>query len=266
MKITRVLAGNPGMFTGKGTNSWIVESDGEVVVIDPGPALEDHKQALLEAVGNNRPIAVLVTHCHLDHIESANDISTALGVEAMGSCPGPGFKPNRVLADGDVIKVGEVAIVAIDTPGHVAHHLCFRAGDALFTGDHIMGGSSVIVEYMADYLDSLEKIRGLGVSMLYPGHGEIMDDPDEVIGWYLDHRLEREQQIIAALERGARSIGEIVEICYEEVDPIIFPMAARSVGAHLRKLEQENLVTLPFGSADWSSRVVFPVVTSASDA
>jgi len=266
MKITRVLAGNPGMFTGKGTNTYVVASAGEVAVIDPGPALEDHREAVLEAIGDDKPVAVLVTHCHLDHVESANEIAATLGVLAMGPCPGPAFKPDRLLADGEVIQVGEVAIVAIDTPGHSAHHLCYRAGDALFTGDHIMGGSSVIVEFMSEYLASLEKARQLGVSMLYPGHGEIMEDPDKVIGWYLEHRLEREKQIVSAIESGAKSIGGIVEICYEEVDPIVFPMAARSVGAHLRKLEQEGFVTLPFGSSDWSSRVVFPAIASEPDA
>ena len=129
-----------------------------------------------------------------------------------------------------------------------------------------MGGSSVIVEYMTEYLASLEKTRQLGVSMLYPGHGEMMEDPEAMIGWYLEHRLERESQIVSAIESGAKSIGDIVEICYEEVDPIVFPMAARSVGAHLRKLEQERFVTLPFGSADWSSRVVFPAIASETDA
>jgi len=248
------------MFTGKGTNTWVVESAGEAAVIDPGPALEEHEEAVIAAIGDATPVAVLVTHCHLDHVESANALATRLEVEALGSCPGPAFKPDRVLADGDVIEVGEVSIEVICTPGHTPHHICFRAGDALFTGDHVMGGSSVIVEYMAEYMESLERVLGIGVTMLYPGHGETMDSPDEVIGWYIEHRLEREQQIISVLEGGARTIGEIVEVCYEDIDPIFFLMAARSVGAHLRKLVDEGLVELPHGSSDWQSRVLFPVV------
>lgn len=256
MKITRVLAPNPGMFTGRGTNTWVVSSGGEAVVIDPGPAIASHTEAVMAAVGTNKPIAVLVTHCHLDHVDSANAVAQQLQVKAMGSCPGPAFKPDRILVDNDVIEVGEVSVEVIDTPGHTAHHLCFRAGDALFTGDHIMGGSSVIVEYMAEYLESLEKVRGIGVTMLYPGHGEVMEDPDEVIDWYREHRLEREQQILDALHRGARSVGEIVEACYQDIDQAYFLMAARSVGAHLRKLAAEGIVTLPHGSSDWSSWVV----------
>ncbi|MBU1492379.1 MAG: MBL fold metallo-hydrolase [Actinobacteria bacterium] len=259
MKITRVRAGNPGMFTGQGTNTWLVESAGEVAVIDPGPSLEQHEEAIVAAIGTAKPVAVLVTHCHLDHVEIANALARRFRAAALGACPGPAFKPDRVLADGDVVVVGEVSIEVIDTPGHTPYHLCYRAGDALFTGDHIMGGSSVIVEHMIEYLASLEKLRGIGVTMLYPGHGEPMEDPDEVIEWYVEHRLERERQILAALERGARTVGEIVEACYLDVDPIFFLMAARSVGAHLRKLVTEGLVELPHGSSDWSSRVVFPL-------
>lgn len=265
MKITRVLAPNPGLFTGRGTNSWVVASDGKVAVIDPGPNLPDHRSELLEAVGRQEVVAVLVTHCHPDHVALANPLASELGAPSMGGCPGPGFKPDRLLVDGDVVEVGEERLEVIGTPGHTAHHLCYRAGGALFAGDHVMGGSSVIVEHMADYLESLEKLRGIGLTMLYPGHGEPMDDPDEVIGWYIAHRIEREAQIVAALERGRRTVGHIVEECYRDVDPAFHLMAARSVGAHLRKLCAEGVVALPMGSADWSSRVVYPAPAAESD-
>ncbi|MCJ7725885.1 MAG: MBL fold metallo-hydrolase [Acidimicrobiia bacterium] len=265
MKITRVLAPNPGMFTGRGTNTWVVSSAGEAVVIDPGPAIASHTEAVMAAVGTDKTVAVLVTHCHLDHVESANAVAGKLKVKAMGSCPGPAFKPDRVLVDNDVIKVGEVSMLVIDTPGHSAHHLCYRAGDALFTGDHVMGGSSVIVEYMAEYIESLEKVRGIGVSMLYPGHGEVMEDPDEVIDWYLEHRREREEQIVAALRGGAKTVGDVVEICYQDIDQAFFLMAARAVGAHLRKLAAEGMVSLPHGSSDWSSWVVLLAPSEQDD-
>jgi glyoxylase-like metal-dependent hydrolase (beta-lactamase superfamily II) len=260
MKISRVVAPNPGMFTGSGTNTWLVESDGRVVVIDPGPDLPEHRAALSAAVARLEPDAVLVTHCHLDHVHAANPLAAELGVPAMGACPGPSFKPDRVLADGDLVTVGTVDIEVIETPGHTADHLCYRAGEALFTGDHIMGGTSVIVEHMADYLESLEKIRGIGVTMLYPAHGEPMDDPDEVIDWYVAHRLERERLIIAAVEAGAGTLGDVVELSYRDVDPAFHVMAARSAGAHLRKLADDGMLTLPQGSEDWSS----PIVVEAS--
>ena len=266
MNITRILAPNPGMFTGQGTNTWLLESAGRAVVIDPGPAMEEHEEAIVEALGEQEPVAVLTTHGHLDHVESANAMATRLNVPALGSCPGPAFKPDRLLADGDTVEVGEVVIEVIGTPGHTAHHLCFRAGDTLFTGDHVMGGSSVIVEHMTDYLESLERLRGVGLTTLCPGHGEPMDDPEAVLAWYVDHRLERERQIVDALDRGVRMIGDIVEICYEDVDPAFHLMAARSVGAHLRKLADEGLVELPMGSSDWTSRARYPIARPDDEA
>ena len=116
----------------------------------------------------------------------------------------------------------------------------------------------MIVEHMSDYLHSLRKIQGVGLTMLYPGHGPPMEDPDEVVEWYLDHRLERERQIIEAIEDGAPTVGGIVEACYLDVDPILHPLAARSVGAHVRKLAEEGMIDLPLGSSDWLSPVVFP--------
>lgn len=256
MNITRVMASNPGMFTGTGTNTWVIESEGKGAVVDPGPSLDSHRDAVWKAVEGLEPVALFITHCHLDHVGLANWLSEAWGAPALGGCPAPGFKPDRVLADGDVVQVGAMAVEVIATPGHTAHHFCYRAGEALFTGDHVMGGTSVIVEHMAEYFESLEKIRGIGVTMLYPGHGEPMEDPDEVIGWYTEHRLGRERQIVAAIERGARTVGAIVEACYLDVDPAMHLMAARSVGAHLRKLAVEGFVELPMGSEDWSSPVL----------
>lgn len=255
MQISQVVAPNPGLLTGAGTNTWIVESEGRAAVIDPGPELEQHRQAIIEALGELEPVGVLVTHCHPDHALLANRLADTLRVPAMGGCPGPGFKPDRRLVDGDAVEVGAVLVVALHTPGHTAHHLCYRVGDALFTGDLVMGGTTVLIEHMADYLESLRKVQGTGLKVLYPGHGEPMPDPESVLADYLEHRLGRERQILAAVREGAPTIGEIVERVYEDVDVALYPLAARSVAAHLRKLCEENLVVLPQGSADWSSPV-----------
>lgn len=123
----------------------------------------------------------------------------------------------------------------------------------------------MIVEHMSDYLDSLKKVQGVGLTMLYPGHGEPMEDPDEVINWYLDHRLERERMIIEAIEHGVPTVGGIVEEVYTDVDPAFHLMAARSVGAHVRKLEEEGMIGLPMGSSDWLSPVVFPAAAVDED-
>ena len=116
--------------------------------------------------------------------------------------------------------------------------MCFRIGRLLFSGDHIVGGSSVVVEDLTRYLESLRRLRPLGLERIYPGHGTEIDNPDEVIDWYLAHRRQREREIVAAMEAGARTVDEIVEIVYRQVDPSLHSLAAVSVAAHLRKLEE----------------------------
>jgi glyoxylase-like metal-dependent hydrolase (beta-lactamase superfamily II) len=255
MKIQRVLAPNPGIFTGTGTNAWVGSTGGEAVIVDPGPLIESHRKAILETLGGLDPVAVLVTHCHPDHVPAANPLAAELGVPALGGCPGPGFKPDRLLVDGDRIEVGDAVVEAIHTPGHTPFHFCFRVDASLFTGDHVLGGTTVIVEHMSEYMESLEKLRGTGLKRLFPGHGPIIRNPDAVLTEYLEHRWERERQILEALDQGAATIGQVVERVYAAVDPALWPLAARSVGAHLRKLVDEGRVTMPYGTDDWSSPV-----------
>ena len=258
METINVRAPNPGLFTGSGTNSWILVSDRQSVVIHAGPDLEIHESALMEALDETEPVAVLITHPHPDHCLLANRLAGTLGVPAMAACPGPGFKPDRTLVDAEEVGFGTEAIEVIETPGHTSHHLCFRVGNALFSGDHIIGGSSVIVEHMTEYLESLGKLQGMGIEMIYPGHGDPMGDPESVIAGHIEHREEREAQIMSAVRAGAGMIGSIVERVYADVDPVFFHMAARSVGAHLRKLAEEERVELPLGSSGWSSPVRLP--------
>ncbi len=245
MKINRVLANNPGPFTGPGTNTWILDdSGGSVVVIDPGPVDSKHVTAIMEEVGSRSVVAVLVTHTHSDHAPLANPLARDLGVPAVGHARGPSFEPGIRLLDGARFDVGELDLVVIHTPGHSDDHLCFRAGNVLFTGDHIMGGSSVMVESMGPYLRSLEKLRGTGLERLHPGHGDDMDDPDGVIDWYLAHRLQRHEQIFEAISNGAESIPLIVETVYADVDSTLHPLAARSVQAHVTLLQDEERIAL----------------------
>jgi glyoxylase-like metal-dependent hydrolase (beta-lactamase superfamily II) len=124
------------------------------------------------------------------------------------------------------------------TPGHSDDHLCFEVDRALFSGDHIIGGSSVMVEDLARYLESLRKLRPLDLERVYPGHGDEIERPAETIDWYIAHRLQREREIIAALEGGASTVAEVVEVVYADVDASLHPLAAISVAAHLRKLEE----------------------------
>lgn len=245
MKIDRVLANNPGPFTGPGTNTWVLDDGkGSVVVIDPGPVDSRHATAIMDIVGRRSLVAVLVTHTHSDHAPMANPLARDIGVPAVGYAPGPSFEPDVRLLDGARFDVGDLGLDVIHTPGHSDDHLCFRADDVLFTGDHIMGGSSVMVEDMGPYLRSLEKLRGKGLTRLHPGHGDEMDDPDEVIDWYLAHRRQRHEQIYQAIQDGAVSIPDVVEVVYADVDSSLHPLAARSVQAHVTLLRDQDRIAL----------------------
>jgi len=242
VRIERVLAPNAGPFTGPGTNTWLLESDGEIVVIDPGPISDAHLGAILAAVGRRSVTSVLVTHTHSDHAPLANPLARELEVPAYGHAPGPEFEPDLRLTEGSTVTLGGIALEVIHTPGHSDDHLCFLTGRLLFTGDHIMGGSSVMVEDMGSYLRSLERLQSLDLDRLYPGHGPEVEQPQEVISWYIAHRLQREQEVLEAIAEGAVDVDSIVESVYRNVDRSLHPLAARSVVAHLRKLEEEGRI------------------------
>jgi len=255
VKVSRVLAPNPSVFTGPGTNTWVVSSEGQAVVIDPGPQIPDHISAIREALAGFEPVAVFVTHTHPDHAPAAEPLARALGVPTIGSAPGPEFRPDRRIAHGDSVGCGELVVVAVATPGHTADSTSYRIDDALFTGDHIMGGSTVIVEDMSDYLASLRVLLDTGLRVIYPGHGSLIEDPDATIAEYLAHRLEREAQIVAAVEKGAGTVGEVVESVYVDVDPSLHGAAALSVNAHLRKLAGDGAVRFPSPGDGWEAAV-----------
>ncbi len=250
MRIERILAPNPGLFTGPGTNTYLV-GDQALVVIDPGPLESSHRESIERAVAGRTVLAVIVTHTHPDHAPLANPLSRAWDVPALGYAPGPEFDPDRILADGDVVEIGPDRLTVIHTPGHSDDHLCFLADGALFTGDHIMGGSSVMIDDLVPYLASLERLQAFRLDRLYPGHGPEIDRPQEVISWYIAHRRQREREIVAAIEAGASSVGEVVERVYSEVDSALHPLAARSVEAHLRKLAGEHVVRLDRGRIEF---------------
>jgi glyoxylase-like metal-dependent hydrolase (beta-lactamase superfamily II) len=244
VRIQRILAPNPGPFTGPGTNTYLVVSGRETLIIDPGPLDPDHRDTILSALSKLQPLGVLATHTHEDHAPLCNPLAAELGVPVYGFAPGPGFKPDVLLADRECVTYGTEQLEAVHTPGHSPDHLCYLAGRDLFTGDHIMGGSSVVVEDMAAYLASLRRLQTMSLDHLYPGHGLVMDDPAGILEGYIDHRLEREQQVLAAIETGANTVMEIVRTVYSDVDPALHSLAAMSVRAHTAKLVDDGLVVL----------------------
>ena len=241
---TRAYSPDPG------TNTWVLDDGtGEVVIIDPGPVDTSHVKAVMETVGSRRVLSVLVTHTHLDHAPLANPLARDLGVPAVGYASGPLFEPDERLLDGATLSVGQLELKVVHTPGHADDHLCFRAQDVLFTGDHIMGGSSVMVETMGPYLRSLEKLRNTGLRTLHPGHGPDMDEPDAVIDWYIAHRLQRHEQILAAVVGGSSTAHDIVQAVDTDVDPSLHPLAEQSVLAHLTLLNEEGRIALEGNNA-----------------
>jgi glyoxylase-like metal-dependent hydrolase (beta-lactamase superfamily II) len=252
MRVERILAPNPSIYTGPGTNTYLLEDDGETLILDPGPVIPAHRDAILLAVADLRPVAVVATHTHPDHAPLANPLARRLEVPVYGNAPGLEFEPDVRLDDGDEVRFGHSAVVAVHTPGHTADHLCFRLGETLFTGDHIMQGSTVVMEDAAAYLDSLYKVRELAVTQIEPGHGEAIDDAGAVIDQYIEHRLARERQIVEAVRSGASSIDEILDAVYVEIPEVLRTAAAHQLGVQLEKLigegeveEREGAFTVP---------------------
>ncbi len=242
MRIQRVLAPNPGPFTGPGTNTWVVGDDREVVIIDPGPVESSHADAIEGVVGPRVVRAVIVTHTHPDHAPLANPLARTVSCPALGHGPGPDFAPDDLLTDGSAVEFAGTSLRVLHTPGHADDHLCFQLDRVLFTGDHIMGGSSVMVDDLRRYMTSLERLRAERWDRMYPGHGPEIEEPAAVIDWYIAHRLQREREILAAVIDGSQTVDEIVGVVYADVDVALHPLAARNVVTHLQKLEVDGRV------------------------
>jgi glyoxylase-like metal-dependent hydrolase (beta-lactamase superfamily II) len=250
MTISRVLAPNPSLFTGPGTNTYILADGPEALIVDPGPVIASHELAILDALVGLTPVGVVATHTHPDHAPMANPLASRLGVPVFGYDNGPEFRPDVKVAGGDEIRFGNSAIVAVHTPGHTPDHLCFRHGTTLLTGDHIMEGSTVVIDDARDYLNSLYLVRDLGVSRLEPGHGATIDDAGAAIDEYIDHRLERERQIVEAVRVGAGTIGEIVDVVYAGLPSELRPAAIHQVGVQVTKLSEDSVVWFGSGRAE----------------
>ncbi len=252
--VRRVTAPNPGVMTGPGTNSYILGSD-ELALIDPGPDMAAHRDALLRVVGKNLRW-ILCTHTHRDHSPLARALQAATGAQVLGhgTVPDDGrqdetFMPDRALCDGDVVHCGAYQLRAVHTPGHASNHLCYLLEDRglLFTGDHVMQGSTVVISPpdgdMQAYLDSLERLLTLPIGALAPGHGHVITAPQDEVRRLIAHRLQREAKIFSALVKtGAATLEELVRHAYDDVPERIHPVALRSLHAALIRLERNGRV------------------------
>jgi glyoxylase-like metal-dependent hydrolase (beta-lactamase superfamily II) len=240
--IIRVLGPNPGPFTLEGTNTWILGSNPSVI-IDPGPDDEDHLRSLIREAG--RVEAILLTHHHPDHAGAAPRLFEATGIRVRAFRPGEG---ERGIRAGDVIEVGPVRLRVVPTPGHTADHVAYHleSEGALFTGDAVLGRGTSVVDppdgEMTAYVHSLQVMRNLTPRTLYPGHGPVVFDAAGKLNEYIAHRARRESQVLAALRGGASTPEEMVPAIYagEGLHASMFPVASRSVLAHLLKLEREG--------------------------
>jgi glyoxylase-like metal-dependent hydrolase (beta-lactamase superfamily II) len=247
-RVTRVLAPNPSPLTLEGTNTYLVAAPDArgAVVIDPGPAGEGHAVRVIRAAAGRRVELVLLTHSHVDHAEGALRFAERVGAPLAALAPGWATPGGPALVAGSQLAAGGVRLEPLPTPGHSADHCCFWLAEerAMFTGDHVLGRGTTVVEWpggdMRAYLDSLEVVRRWAPERLYPGHGPPVADPAAKLREYVDHRLQRESQVLAALAAGDRTPAEVVARVYADVDRRLHAAAELSVRAHLVKLVEEG--------------------------
>ena len=242
--VTRLIAPNPGMMTGPGTNTYIVGTESARAVIDPGPDIASHIEKIL-GFANIR--WVLCTHTHLDHSPGAAAVKAATGAQVLGR-PAPAgqdatFKPDVVIENGQRIDLGEIALGAIHTPGHASNHLCYLLEQTkmLFTGDHVMQGSTVVINPpdgdMRAYLQSLERLLAEDLAIIAPGHGYLIGAPKKELKRLIAHRLAREAKVVDALGKlGPATVDDLLPHVYDDVPARLHRVAARSLTAHLQKL------------------------------
>ncbi len=251
----RVIAPNAGLMTGPGTNSYLI-GEGSVAVIDPGPDEPAHVQALLEAAhGDIRWI--LLTHTHRDHAPAAARLRELTGARLLGGGAVRGVQGHveldfdRVLQDGECLQLGAHTMRAIHTPGHASNHVCYllEATGMLFSGDQLVQGFTVVIAppdgNMRAYLESLKRLRALGSSIIAPGHGFLLGEPQQEIDRVVRHRLGREQKVRRALQEqgGSATLTSLLPRVYDDVPASLHTLAARSLEAHLEKLLEDGELT-----------------------
>jgi glyoxylase-like metal-dependent hydrolase (beta-lactamase superfamily II) len=249
--VRRILAGNPGMMTGAGTNTYLL-GEREVAVLDPGPDDSAHLHRIRAAAGEGLRW-VIVTHTHPDHSPLAARLARETGARVIGLPPPDDgrqdaqFEPDQKPADGEILQLGDVTLTAIHTPGHASNCVCYllAAQSLLFTGDHVLGGVSPVIlppdGDMSQYIDSLDKLLALDFERIAPGHGEVLPDGKRVIAVLRAHRLQREAKVLACLASPS-TIDALVPAVYDDVPADRHGWAKLTLQAHLIKLARESKV------------------------
>jgi glyoxylase-like metal-dependent hydrolase (beta-lactamase superfamily II) len=257
--IARLLAHNPSAFTYYGTQTYLL-GERELAIVDPGPDLPEHLDAIEQAIDGRPVAAIMCTHTHRDHSPAATPLAERIGAPIIGCAPlaldtaGPradaafdgDYRPERALDDGETITVDGRDLMAVATPGHTSNHLCFAYRGALCSGDHVMGWSTTVVfppdGDMAAYMASLDKLRQRDDRIYYPAHGPAVTNPEQYVRGLMGHRMQRERQILKLVGEQPRDIADIVANAYPGLDARLVTAAGGSVFAHLLDLERRGLV------------------------
>ena len=252
--ITKITAPNGGIFTGQGTNTYLIGQE-DITLVDPGPNIKEHIQAILKR-GAGKIKRILVTHTHTDHSPAALPISKKLNIPMFGRLidresewEDETFIPDTVLNHGDLIATKEYSLETIHTPGHASNHLCFylEKHKCLLTGDHIMDGSTVVIAppdgNMTEYINSLKLLEDYDIDYFAPGHGNYMEEPSKTIQSIIRHRLSRESKVLRCVNKNKNSnLDELLPLVYDDVPEMLHPIARMSLLAHLIKLQDEEKI------------------------
>jgi glyoxylase-like metal-dependent hydrolase (beta-lactamase superfamily II) len=252
--VVRVTAPNPSFMTGPGTNTYLVGRR-EIAVIDPGPVIDAHLDAIDHAATTTRGVIrwIVVTHHHRDHAPAASALAKRTGAEVIAFGHDEGVEPDRKAGEGFVLAGPDFDLRALHTPGHASDHLCWlhEEGSMLFSGDHVMQGSTVVIRppdaNMSDYLGSLDRLLRLDppIAVIAPGHGRLIGDPARVVAAIVRHRLEREELVATALHaHGRATVVDLLPVVYADVKEPRLEVARASLWAHLQKLTADGRARL----------------------